>query len=92
MSLLAPNTMHKTVASKPPAVKRGSFRLAGPRAIRARLAERGMTVTSLARELGWTRDYVSMTIFGDRVGRKAQRRIARALGMRMDRAFPGEGA
>jgi len=50
-----------------------------------------MTVACLARQLGWSRNYVSMLLHGDRMTPAAQRRVAQALGVDFKRVFPKEG-
>jgi transcriptional regulator with XRE-family HTH domain len=49
---------------------------------------KGWSVTDLARRAGLTRNYTSLTVHGHRGSEVARRRIARALGMDVERAFP----
>jgi len=55
--------------------------------IQIALTLRGWTVTDLARKAGITRNYTSLIIHGRRGTDGARRRIARALGMDVGRAF-----
>jgi len=63
-------------------------RKAAARRIRIRLIERGWSVTELARRARLTRNYTSLVVHGHRGSEAARRRIARALGMGIDEAFP----
>lgn len=57
--------------------------------IKKKMIDAGENVSSLARQVGFSRDYVSMVIHGKRVGMRVRRSLCRKLSMRMDRAFPG---
>lgn len=59
-----------------------------PKHIKKKMIDAGENVSSIARGMGLTRQYVSMVIHGERVGRRVRRGLCRRLGMRMDRAFP----
>jgi len=52
------------------------------------LAERGMTISDLARSLRLPRPYVSQVISGRDLSRKTQQRIADFLGKPADYLFP----
>lgn len=65
-----------------------STRRADTRAIKKRLIDHDLTMTGLARELGFTRDYVWMLVHNRRCCLSAQCCIAQALKMPLDEAFP----
>jgi len=52
------------------------------------LAERDMSISGLARELGVSKQYVSAVISGRRISPKTQQRIADFLGKPADYLFP----
>ena len=85
----------QNVAGKGPAVKAGgegiTLRIPDKKALKIRLIECDETVTTLAKRLRWTRNYISMIIHGYRNPPRAQARIARALRMDLERAFPRKG-
>jgi len=56
--------------------------------IQIALVMRGWSMTELAKRAGLARTYVSEIVHGRLVRPKAQARIARVLGMGMERAFP----
>jgi transcriptional regulator with XRE-family HTH domain len=60
--------------------------------LRCRLIQRGWTVTELARRAGYSRPHTSETIHGRKRRIGSQKRIARALGMGIDEAFPETAA
>jgi len=74
-----------------PTTNRGvklALRRATARRLKCALIERGWTVTDLARKARLTRNYTSLTVHGHRGSEAARRRIAKVLGMDMERAFP----
>jgi transcriptional regulator with XRE-family HTH domain len=60
------------------------------KAIRIRLIQHGWTMTELAKRTDYARPYVSQLVHGRLCRSAAQARIARTLGMAVDRAFPKE--
>lgn len=61
------------------------------KAIKKRLIDREKTMSELAGETRYTLNYVSQIVNGRMRHLPAQRRIARVLRMKMDRAFPRRG-
>jgi transcriptional regulator with XRE-family HTH domain len=61
------------------------------RFIRKALIDRGWSMTRLARAVRMSRPHVSGVVHGRYRSRAAQDRVAKALGLRMERAFPKEG-
>lgn len=74
--------------SKTRRVVKSPARRAATMDIRIRLIQRGWMVTDLARRAGYSRPHTSETIHGRKRRIGSQRRIARALGMPFDEAFP----
>jgi len=59
--------------------------------IQIALTLRGWSVTDLARKAKMTRTYASLLIHGRATSTAGRARIARALGMRLEEAFPESG-
>ena len=66
-------------------------RRAATKTIRIRLIQRGWMVTELARRADLSRSHVSQIIHDRKRRIGSQKRIARALGMGMEEAFPEIG-
>ena len=56
--------------------------------VRARLLERGRTISAVARDLKVTPSAISHVLSGRRRSRKIERRISQLLGLRRDDLFP----
>jgi lambda repressor-like predicted transcriptional regulator len=62
------------------------------RLIKSNLAMRGMTMASLAEELGMTRQGLHQIITGHRKTSKRRLQISEATGLRVEDLWPGEAA
>lgn len=59
-----------------------------PNEIKSELVLRKITATDLAKQIGVSRPFVSMTIAGDRKTRRIQEAIAKAIGKPIEEVFP----
>jgi len=59
-----------------------------PNEIKSKMILKNITATELAKQLGVSRPFISMTIAGDRKTRRIQEAIAAAIGEPVDRVFP----